>query len=83
VESDLFLCADLADREFHRLPIIQPQARKGQTQESLRHSDAAYPPYAIQQTAGPPSEAALLLYKTQSVALMTEPHPGAMLWLHR
>ena len=52
-------------------------------QARVRHSDAAYSPYAIQQTARPPSEAALLLCKTQSVALMTEAHPGAMLWLHR
>ena len=83
MEPDLFLCANLADREFHRFPIIPPHAaRQGQTHESLRHSDAAYSPYAIQRTARPPTKAALLLYKTQSVTLMTEPHPGAMLWLH-
>ena len=42
-------------------------------------TNAAYPSYAIQQTAASPRRLCYLLYKTQSVVLMTEPRPSAML----
>jgi hypothetical protein len=47
-----FLCADLANREFHSVPVIQLDPdRNEQTQQRVRHSNATHPPFAIQQTA--------------------------------